>query len=199
MSRIRVITGSAGGLFLKVPPQFHSRPTQDRVRQAIFSSLGARLPATRVLDLYAGTGSLGIEALSRGADSATFVESRASYCQTIKENLAYCKLSGLVVNQDAAAFVQTCKATYDLILSDPPYAKEHCDLANHETIRAIAPLLAPGGILVWEHDTRNKWTSPPAALRLHKTARYGETSVSYLFSQPKTAHTPATAAPTTTH
>ncbi|MDR1190050.1 MAG: 16S rRNA (guanine(966)-N(2))-methyltransferase RsmD [Verrucomicrobiales bacterium] len=179
MSRIRVITGSAGGLFLKVPPRFHSRPTQDRVKQAIFSSLGARVPAARVLDLYAGTGALGIEALSRGADRVTFVESKAPCCKTIEENLAWCKLSGTVIKQDVAIFVQSCKNPHDLILADPPYEKERRDLATHEVIRAIAPLLAPGGLLVWEHDSRNIW-SDPAPLTVLKTVRYGETAVSYL-------------------
>ncbi|MDR1146478.1 MAG: 16S rRNA (guanine(966)-N(2))-methyltransferase RsmD [Verrucomicrobiales bacterium] len=176
----RVITGSAGGLRLKVPPQFHSRPTQDRVKQAIFSSLGARVPGARVLDLYAGTGALGIEALSRGADGATFVESRAPYCATISENLAYCKLTGNVVRQDAAAFVQACATQFDLIFADPPYAKERRDLAGDEVVRAIAPLLAADGVLVWEHDRRNEWRSLAAGLTLLKTATYGETAVSYL-------------------
>jgi len=179
MSRIRVTTGSAGGLFIKTPPQFHSRPTQDRIKQAIFSSLGIRVPGARVLDLYAGSGSLGIEALSRGAISATFVESKAPYCKTIEENLAYCKLAGSVVKQDAGAFVQSCKNTYDIILADPPYAKEKFDLTSHEVIRAITPLLAPDGILVWEHDSRNSWDSP-FALTIQKTVKYGETAVTYL-------------------
>jgi 16S rRNA (guanine966-N2)-methyltransferase len=180
MSRIRVTAGSAARLFLKIPPQFHSRPTQDRIKQAIFSSLGDRVPGARVLDLYAGSGSLGIEAASRGAASVTLVESRAPYCKTIEENLAYCKLAGKVIKQDVTAFIQACKESYDVILADPPYAKERCDLARHEAIRIIAPLLAPGGILVWEHDSRNEWAAALERLTVRKTVRYGETSVSYL-------------------
>ncbi|MDR0533189.1 MAG: 16S rRNA (guanine(966)-N(2))-methyltransferase RsmD [Verrucomicrobiales bacterium] len=186
MSRIRVTTGSAGGLFIKTPPQFHSRPTQDRIKQAIFSSLGMRVPGARVLDLYAGSGSLGIEALSRGSLSATFVESKAHYCKTIEENLAYCKLAGSVVKQDVGSFVPACKNSYDIILADPPYAKEKCDLANHEIICIIAPLLAADGILVWEHDSRNQWTSALENLTVQKTVKYGETSVSYLLANIKT-------------
>ncbi len=95
---------SAGGLHLKSPKRHPLRPTQDRIRQVIFSSLAEVIPDARVLDLFAGTGSLGIEALSRGAASATFVEENKEAVQCIRDNLAHCKLQGDVRQSDVAAF-----------------------------------------------------------------------------------------------
>ena len=122
---LRVISGSAGGLLLKSPKRHALRPTQDRIRQVIFSSLAERVPGARVLDLYAGTGSLGIEALSRGAERAVFVEQEREAVECIRENLRHCKLTGGDVRQgDALAYLdQTDGETFDLIFADPPYDK----------------------------------------------------------------------------
>src|SRR5882757_8309824 len=97
---LRVISGSAGGLHLKSPKRHQLRPTQDRIRQVIFSSLAELISDARVLDLFAGTGSLGIEALSRGAASATFVEQEKEAVLCIKENLSHCHLEGEVRHAD---------------------------------------------------------------------------------------------------
>ncbi len=175
--RIRVTTGSAGGLYLKVPPGFTSRPTQDRIKQAIFSSFAAKVPGAHVLDLYAGTGSLGIEALSRGAASATFVESNAAVCATLKENLEYCRLEGNIVCRDVPAYLaEGSGPTFDIILADPPYLKGKHEAVSSGMIRLLAGKLNPGGLLVWEHDSRNSWPAQ-TALKLLKTTRYGETAV----------------------
>lgn len=173
-------TGSAGGLWLKVPRDFSSRPTQDRVKQAIFSSLGARVPDSRVLDLYAGTGSLGIEALSRGAESVVFVEKDRLHAAVIQENLTYCKLQGLVVNRSVETHLEQKKPVpFDLILADPPYTKGVHNLSNDPVIVALHRFLKPDGLLVWEHDSRNRWEDNPL-WKLLKTASYGESAVSYL-------------------
>src|ERR1700733_4514526 len=121
---LRVISGPAGGLHLKSPKRHALRPTQDRIRQVIFSSLAEVVPGAHVLDLYAGTGSFGIEALSRGAASATFVEKEAEAVQCIRENLLHCHLQGDVRQADAMAFLnESSGKCFDLIFADPPYDK----------------------------------------------------------------------------
>src|SRR5271163_462773 len=119
---LRVISGSAGGLHLKSPKRHALRPTQDRIRQVIFSSLAEKVPGARVLDLYAGTGSLGIEALSRGAAAATFVEHDAEAVECIRENLLHCRLQGDIRREDALAYLdKTPPDRFDLVFADPPY------------------------------------------------------------------------------
>src|SRR5271163_1472123 len=121
---LRVISGTAGGLHLKSPKRHALRPTQDRIRQVIFSSLAEVVPGARVLDLFAGTGSFGIEALSRGAVAATFVEQDAEAVQCIRDNLLHCKLQGEVRQVDTMAYLEgTSGERFDLIFADPPYNK----------------------------------------------------------------------------
>ncbi len=121
---MRVIAGSAGGIRLDVPKN-EIRPTMDRVKAAIFSSLGERIIGARVLDLFAGTGALGLEALSRGAVSAMFVESDRQALEAIERNLTKTGLSGRVRKQDVFDFLthSSTAETYDLIFADPPYDK----------------------------------------------------------------------------
>ncbi|MCE9586982.1 MAG: RsmD family RNA methyltransferase [Verrucomicrobia bacterium] len=125
---MRVIAGSAGGLSLQ-PPDKNTRPTMDRVRGAIFSSLGERVPEARVLDLFAGSGALGIEALSRGAASATFVEHLGPTTGVIRKNLQSTRLDRLpttVQQMDAFRFLDLYveEEGFDLIFADPPYLKD---------------------------------------------------------------------------
>lgn len=119
---MRVIAGTSGGLRLVVPKN-DIRPTMDRVKAAIFSSLGERVIGARVLDLFAGTGALGIEALSRGAASAMFVESDRAAIAAIERNLAQTGLSGRVRKQDVFDFLRHASTAepHDLIFADPPY------------------------------------------------------------------------------
>ena len=121
---MRVIAGSAGGIRLDVP-KTDIRPTMDRVKAAIFSSLGQRVIGARVLDLFAGTGALGIEALSRGAASATFVESDRSAIAAIERNLTRTTLSGRVRKQDVFDFLNHASTAerHEIIFADPPYNK----------------------------------------------------------------------------
>ena len=121
---MRVIAGIAGGLRLDVP-KTDIRPTMDRVKAAIFSSLGERVLGARVLDLFAGTGALGIEALSRGAESAMFVENDRQAIKTIESNLTKSSLSGRVRKQDVFDYLTHASTaeTFDLIFADPPYEK----------------------------------------------------------------------------
>ncbi len=121
---MRVIAGSAGGIQLDVPKS-DIRPTMDRVKAAIFSSLGERVIGARVLDLFAGTGALGLEALSRGAASAMFVESEKRALAVIARNFTKTGLEGRVRGQDVFDFLTHASTaeTYDLIFADPPYGK----------------------------------------------------------------------------
>src|SRR5438309_8490024 len=120
---MRVIAGRAGGVPL-VSPKNGVRPTMDRVKEAIFSSLGEMVTGARVLDLFAGTGALGIEALSRGADSAVFVDQDRQSIASIEKNLAKAKLQGRVRQQDVFGFVKAAAQLdekFRIIFADPPY------------------------------------------------------------------------------
>ena len=177
---LRVISGSAGGLHLKTPKRHEMRPTQDRIRQVIFSSLAEFIPGARVLDLFAGTGSLGIEALSRGAASATFVEQNKEAVQCIRDNLTHCHLTGSVRQDDALSFLDKPPSEeFDLIFADPPYVKSRGNLDENPLLEKVIPVLAPNGLFVWEHyagqqlQVAGRWE-----LMRHKD--YGETGLTFL-------------------
>jgi 16S rRNA (guanine966-N2)-methyltransferase len=182
MSRLRVISGSAGGLFLKSPKRHALRPTQDRIRQVIFSSLAEKISGAHVLDLYAGTGSLGIEALSRGAERAVFVEQEREAVDCIRENLRHCRLEGGDVRQgDALVYLEQTHGdeTFDLIFADPPYDKTRGSLGNHPLLAKIGPRLRSKGIIVWEHFAEQRLEEEGAwTLLRHRT--YGETGLTFL-------------------
>lgn len=153
---MRVITGSAKGHKLKGPPDIGTRPMLDRVKESLFAILtGYDVIHGRVLDLFAGTGALGIEFLSRGAEWADFVEQRAAVCKVIRENLAHTKLAdrAKVHQTSVATFIaQALGAPYDIIMMDPPYASP----TIVETIEAIeqSRLVQDGTILVVGHWPR---------------------------------------------
>jgi 16S rRNA (guanine966-N2)-methyltransferase len=177
---LRVISGTAGGLHLKSPKRHALRPTQDRIRQVIFSSLAELVPGARVLDLYAGTGSFGIEALSRGAASATFVEQDAEAVQCIQANLVHCHLQGDVRQVDALAFLAKPPADrFDLIFADPPYVKSRGQLDDDPLLTRLIPFLAPNGLFVWEHYAGQRLqNAPPWEVLRHRD--YGETGLTFL-------------------
>lgn len=178
---LRVISGTAGGLHLKSPKRHALRPTQDRIRQVIFSSLADIISGARVLDLYAGTGSFGIEALSRGATAATFVEKEAEAVQCIRDNLAHCRLTGGDVRQhDALVYLEgTPPALFDLIFADPPYDKTRGPLEAHPLLGKIPSFLAPDGIFIWEHFAeRILQVAPEWEVIRHRV--YGETGLTFL-------------------
>ncbi len=178
---MRIIAGAARGLPLSRPPA-GVRPTMDRVRGAIFSSLGDAVPGARVLDLFAGSGAMGIEALSRGAASAIFVDSNARSAACVKDNLRRAGLEGSVQTMDALRFLELYVAEpFDLIFADPPYAKSRDDrdlaaeLLRHPSLTAA--LEPGGGTLVLERAPGGP--APPGGLTLLRARRYGETEVAY--------------------
>ena len=180
---MRVIAGSAGGIRLAVPKR-GVRPTMDRVKAAIFSSLGDAVAGARVLDLFAGSGALGIEALSRGASSAMFVEEDGQSAEMIERNLAKTKLKGHVRQQDVFGFFRHISGaeTFQIIFADPPYEKtKHGDSYTEKLVtNEVLPLLLdPSGVFVLEK--RPAETLPEMQLwRLVRQKTYGATELLFL-------------------
>ena len=147
---MRVISGKARGVNLKTPEGVLTRPTIDRVKEAVFSIINFDIPASNVLDLFGGTGQLGIEALSRGAKSAVFVDQREDACKLIKENLKRTKLEqdAKVVRMDYLDYLKRCKDKFDIIFLDPPYAEVF--LENALKCITEIDILQSGGIIVAE-------------------------------------------------
>ena len=171
---MRVITGSARGRRLRELEGMDTRPTTDRVKEGLFSALQFDIEGRRVLDLFAGTGQLGIECLSRGAASAVFVDQRPRALQVIRENL---RLTGLeagasVVSGEALAYLAACRETFDLIFLDPPYRTGLLEQA----LEAIGGrgLLRRHGILAAEHPAECPPPSPEGLKCLRRTYRYGK-------------------------
>lgn len=147
---MRVITGKARGVQLKTPDGMLTRPTADRVKEALFSIINFDIPGAKVLDLFGGTGQLGIEALSRGAQSAVFVDAREDACKLIKENLKRAKLEqeGHVIRSDYLDYLSRCREQYNIIFLDPPYAEVFLENAL-KRITEI-DILQSDGIIVTE-------------------------------------------------
>ena len=147
---MRVITGKARGVQLKTPDGMLTRPTADRVKEALFSVIQFDIPGSRVLDLFGGTGQLGIEALSRGAKSAVFVDAREDACKLIRENLKRTRLQedARVIRSDYLDYLSRCREQYDIIFLDPPYAEVF--LENSLNRITEIDILHSGGIIVAE-------------------------------------------------
>jgi 16S rRNA (guanine(966)-N(2))-methyltransferase RsmD len=175
---MRISSGRAKGTQLR-GPRGGVRPTADRVKDALFNSLAPRLAGARVLDLFAGTGGLGIEALSRGAERAVFVERDARAAAAIRANLAAAHLQGPGQVRRAGvdteiAVLEGEGAEFDLVILDPPYGQA----LQARTLRRLAgsPLLAAGALIVAE----GHWRDDPgdiAGLARTRTSRYGETAL----------------------
>jgi 16S rRNA (guanine966-N2)-methyltransferase len=175
----RVIAGTARGIRLEAPGP-GTRPLADRVKQTLFAILEPDLRNARVLDLFAGSGAAGIEALSRGAASATFVEHDASAAKVIAANLARASLAGPaahVVREDALRWLRRGGAEpFDIAIVDPPY--DRTDLLI-EALEALASLVVPGGRVVAKHFWRDV---PPASVGLlasERDRRFGETALTF--------------------
>ena len=177
---MRVITGSARGRRLLELEGLETRPTTGRVKEGIFSALQFAIEGRRVLDLFAGTGQMGIECLSRGAAFAVFVDQRKDAFEVIKKNLA---LTGLqdrarVFHGNARDFIARAGERFDLVFLDPPYAS---GLLEEMLERMAAPgfdILNPYGIIVAEHPAGKALPALPPPYRLLRTYRYGKIAVS---------------------
>lgn len=182
----RIISGFAGSLTLQVPKS-GTRPTSDRVREAIFSALDARelLDDARVLDLYAGSGALGLEAASRGAASITLVEKARDAAAIARRNAAHVVLAARgtapdirTVVQSVHAFLDGTTGTWDLVFLDPPYDLGADELATE--LALLVPRLVPDAVVIVERSTRDPEPAWPTGLTLDRRSSYGETAVYWL-------------------
>jgi len=177
---MRIIAGTAGGLRLDCPDGI-ARPMMDRVRAAVFSSLGEAVTGARVLDLFSGSGALGLEALSRGAASAVFVDRHRKAAAAIRTNLARARLTGTVRQQDVTAFVATtAAASFDLVFADPPFALDPGEAAHPAkllTSGALARITAGDGIFVVELPQEPP--APPPSWELLRNRAYGQAWVAF--------------------
>ncbi len=180
---MRIIAGRAGSIPLLVPRSL-TRPTSDRVRESLFAALGDLVADARVLDLFAGSGALGLEALSRGAAQADFVEADAAACDAIAKNLAKTRLSGGRVHQrKVLAYLSTLSPRhYQLIFADPPYArgpKESDLLRDLLQAPALPAALTGGGLFVLESLASVPLPESPL-WECREERRYGDTRLSFL-------------------
>ncbi len=174
---MRVITGKARGVNLKTPEGLQTRPTADRVKEALFSVINFDIPGAAVLDLFGGTGQLGIEALSRGANNAIFVDESDKACLLIKENLRRTKLEqqGKVVRSDYLAYLRSCKENFDIVFLDPPYAEVF--LENALNCITEIDILRSGGIIVCERPLEKALPYEFTGYSRSKDYKYGKTLI----------------------
>ncbi len=185
---MRIISGSSGGIPIQVP-KFLTRPTTDRVRESLFSTLGTLVVGAKILDLFAGSGALGLESLSRGAGSAVFVEQSKAACDCIRKNLTKARLAerAQIHSWTAGRFLKGTAGNFDLIFADPPYARDE------ESANAIVALLenaklpaalSSNGLFILEH-----WSDAPLGdleqWLVEKEKTYGNTCVSFLRPNPE--------------
>ena len=172
---MRVITGTARGRRLKTPEGMDIRPTTDNVKESVFNILQFDIEGRRVLDLFAGTGQLGIECLSRGAKEAVFIDQSRDAVKIVKENLKACGFSAPVLQQDAISYPNAC-GKFDLIFVDPPY-----DAGLYKTVLEkinSIDILSEGGIILCESRRETDMPEMQAPYYLRKEYRYGKVKLS---------------------
>lgn len=174
---MRVVSGSARGIVLKTPEGLTTRPTAERVKEALFSVIQFNLPGTRILDLFAGTGQLGIEALSRGAHSAVFVDASKPACRLIEENLRRTDFSSVskVIHCDYKTYLENCNEKFDILFLDPPYAEVF--LENSLKLITEIDILQSSGIIVTERPVGKPLELNYAGYVRSKDYKYGKTLV----------------------
>lgn len=178
---MRIVGGTKRGVRLASLPGTTTRPTADRVKEALFNIVAARVPGASVLDLFAGSGAIGLEALSRGARSATFVEYDRRAVRIIRDNVSRTTFEEQirVITGDvfSALKERRVKGCFDLIFADPPYGRQ---LASRTLVAvADAQLLSSDGLFVVEHDKREELPTHRANMEQIRTARYGNTMLSF--------------------
>ena len=182
---MRVITGSARGMALKAPKGMDTRPTMDQVKEGIFSAIQFEVEGRRVLDLFAGSGQMGIEALSRGAKSAVFVDMREDACKVVCENLAKTRLerNARVVRADYLSYLSSALETFDLIFLDPPYAEVF--LENSLKRISEIDILSDSGIIITERPFGKELPAGVPGLVRCRDYRYGKAAVTIYRRQPQ--------------
>ena len=172
---MRVIAGAAKGRRLEGPGSSGTRPMTDRAKEALFSSLGDRVVNARVLDLYAGTGSLGLEAMSRGASDSVFVENARNALHVLQRNVESVGLGGMVVGSEVAAHLMTENGAFDLVFIDPPYSTPLASIKD--ILEQLGPKVTEGGIVVLHRRTGGEKPRGPEGWRLLEPRRYGDTEL----------------------
>ncbi len=173
---MRVITGVARGKILKTPDGNDVRPTSQKVKEAVFSAIQFDIEGRRVLDLFAGSGQLGIEALSRGAESAVFVDSSNASVKIIKQNIENTGFQNKakVYSSDYSSFTATSRDTFDIVFLDPPY-KQGLLLPS---LKSVLPLMSDYGIIICEYPPETEIPEELGGFAVAKTYRYGKINVS---------------------
>jgi 16S rRNA (guanine(966)-N(2))-methyltransferase RsmD len=171
---MRVITGSARGRRLKELEGMETRPTTDRVKEGLFNILQFDIEGRKVLDLFAGTGQLGIECLSRGAAFCDFVDASPAAMKVVRDNVASCALGDRAAfhQKDFAAFLAAAKGRYDLIFLDPPYASGNLERALEQLVNI--DIVSGNGIMVCESPADHSLPALPAPYEKGKEYRYGK-------------------------
>lgn len=179
---MKIITGSARGRRLKEIEGLEIRPTTASVKESLFSIIQFELLGRDVLDLFGGTGQLSAEALSRGANSVTVVDSRKESVALIRENLALCKFEANVVHRDALTYLSACKDKFDIILLDPPYDSEL--LAQSISLIEKFDILKNHGIIICESPVGLELPEVSAPYSFGKTYKYGKIKLSTFYKKP---------------
>lgn len=184
----RIVAGTAKGRTIKVPDQ-GTRPTSAKVREALFSKLDNwnLLEDSAILDLFAGSGALGLEALSRGAAQVVFVDNSRSAIAVVKSNLATLSLRGRTqcVASDAKRYLEGVEQTFDVIFVDPPYALAEQELSA--LLGLLVPRLTPEGLIIVERDTRSPQPALPPGLELEDQRAWGDTAAWFVGHQADSA------------
>ena len=180
----RIIGGTAGGRRLSTPTGAQTRPTTDRTREALFSSIESwcgSLSGLRFLDLYAGSGAVGLEAWSRGAAAVTLVESDRRTAQVITDNarLLGCRVADVVARSVSAVLSEPPAAPYDVVFADPPYPLEDAAVAEDLELLVAQGWLVPGALVVVERAKRSPEPTWPAGIEATRSKRYGEATLWY--------------------
>ena len=172
---MRVITGSARGKRLVTPAGRDVRPTPERVKEGLFSALQFDIEGRRVLDLFAGSGQLSVEALSRGAQSAVLVDNSAASVKAARSNVESCGFEEKtkIVQSDYASFCAMCRETFDIVFLDPPYLEGLLVPA----IKAVLPITSDYGVIVCEHPPEVKLPEDVGGFKISRSYRYGKVLV----------------------
>ena len=179
---MRVITGTARGRKLKTPENYDIRPTADSVKEAVFNIIQFDVEGRRVLDLFAGTGQLGIEALSRGAAECVFVDRDKAAADIVRQNLTACGLSARVAAEDALGYLDTC-GRFDLVFVDPPYYSGIYD-AVLQKINSV-DILSDGGIIICESRRETPMPAVSAPYYMGREYNYGKVKITVYRKEPK--------------
>ncbi len=171
---MRVIAGEYRGRRLCAPNTLETRPVTDRVKESLFSSLGDRVVAARVIDLFAGTGSLGIEAASRGARSVTFVESGREALRVLRENLGQLGIQAQIVAGTVEKFVESVEEEFDLVFCDPPWRLGSQDIES--ILHRLSPRLPEGTLAVVTRRASDS-VPHPKGFRIDDERRHGDTRI----------------------